>query len=137
MIIDVQQIKVTLRSGDICVEPMKMAVIKKFSEAVKPVFGQLAEMATNKEKQQNIPELITEHYDDLAGLVCIASPVTKDAIDNMYPDEFIQLVGACIEVNADFFMKSLMPALKETLDGLRIKLNPDQMMKSGPMDSSS
>jgi len=84
-----------------------MAKLKAFSDAVEPVITQVFTLLEDTENsKQNIVQMITKHYDDLVKVVCVAcSVVNKEKIDDMLPDDFVNLVGGVIEVNADFFVQ--------------------------------
>ncbi len=137
MIIEIPQLTVSIRAGDVIIEPMRMGKLKAFSDAIQPVFSEIASMVSDDARQKDIPTLIAKHYDDLAALVCVACPVQRTTIDDMHLDEFVSLVGAIIEVNADFFTKSLLPTMKGVFGSLREKVLPALSNLSGPTASSA
>jgi len=150
MIPSTPQIITETRTGNIILEPMRMAKLKVFSEAVEPIIGQIFSMLENKESDkteesenkdnfnQGILQMINKHYDDLVNLVCVACPaVDKEKIDDMFPDDFVNLVGGVIEVNSDFFVQNLLPMIVERVGSLKAKI-PQNLLKnkSGQMDTS-
>lgn len=137
MIIEIPKLTISTRAGDVVIEPMRMGKLKAFSDAIQPVFGEIASMVGDDAKQQDIPSLIARHYDDLVALVCVACPVQRAHIDDMHLDDFVSLVGAVIEVNADFFTKSLLPTMKGVFGSLREKVLPALSNLSGPTASSA
>lgn len=148
MIPSTPQITINSRLGDIILEPMRMARLKSFSHAVEPLISHIFDFLeddfekSDSEKQEKIKSsilpLINKHYDDLVNLVCVAcNDVTKEKIDDMMPDEFIDLIGGVIEVNADFFVKNLLPIVKRRVGSIK-SIIPQNLLKnkSGQTDTS-
>lgn len=140
MIPSTPQIVIESRAGNIILEPMRMAKLKAFSDAVEPVITQVFTVLEDTENsKQNIVQMITKHYDDLVKVVCVAcSDVTKEKIDDMLPDDFVNLVGGVIEVNADFFVQNLLPMILGRVESIKSKI-PQNLLKnkSGQTDTSA
>ena len=114
MLPTIPQITIPLRGHDnIILEPMRMVKLKAFSDAVEPVITQVFTLLEDEQNsKQNIVQMITQHYDNLVSIVCVAcTGVNKEKIDDMLPDDFVNLVGGVIEVNADFFVQNLLPMI--------------------------
>lgn len=140
MIPSTPQIVIESRAGNIILEPMRMAKLKAFSDVVEPVITQVFSVLEDTENsKQNIVQMITKHYDDLIKVVCVAcNDVTKEKIDDMLPDDFVNLVGGVIEVNADFFVQNLLPMIVGRVESLKGKI-PQNLLKnkSGQTDTSA
>lgn len=140
MIPSTPQIIIESRTGNIILEPMRMAKLKAFSDAVEPVITQVFTVLEDTENsKQNIVQMITKHYDDLVKVVCVACPaVDKDKIDDMLPDDFVNLVGGVIEVNADFFVQNLLPMILGRVESIKSKI-PQNLLKnkSGQTDTNA
>ena len=146
MIPSIPKITINSRLGDIILEPMRMSKLKSFSQAVEPIIGQIFSMLDSDESSENkndfkqgILQMINKHYDDLVNLVCVAcSDMSKEKIDDMMPDEFIDLIGGVIEVNADFFVKNLLPIVKGRVGSIK-GIIPQNLLKnkSGQTDTSA
>ncbi len=140
MIPSTPQIIIESRTGNIILEPMRMAKLKAFSDAVEPVITQVFSVLEDTENsKQNIVQMITKHYDDLIKVVCVAcTEMTKEKIDDMLPDDFVNLVGGVIEVNADFFVQNLLPMIVGRVESLKGKI-PQNLLKnkSGQTDTSA
>lgn len=140
MIPSTPQIVIESRAGNIILEPMRMAKLKAFSDAVEPVITQVFTVLEDTENsKQNIVQMITKHYDDLIKVVCVAcTEMTKEKIDDMLPDDFVNLVGGVIEVNADFFVQNLLPMIVGRVESLKGKI-PQNLLKnkSGQTDTSA
>lgn len=131
MIPSTPQIIIESRSGNIILEPMRMAKLKAFSDAVEPVITQVfAVLEDTENSKQNIVQMITKHYDDLVKVICVAcNDVTKEKIDDMLPDDFVSLVGGVIEVNADFFVQNLLPMILSRVESIKSKI-PQNLLKN-------
>ena len=140
MIPSTPQIVIESRAGNIILEPMRMAKLKAFSDAVEPVITQVFTVLEDTENsKQNIVQMITKHYDDLVKVICVAcNDVTKEKIDDMLPDDFVSLVGGVIEVNADFFVQNLLPMILSRVESIKSKI-PQNLLKnkSGQTDTSA
>ncbi len=140
MIPSTPQIIAETRAGNIILEPMRMAKLKAFSDAVEPVITQVFTVLEDTENsKQNIVQMITKHYDDLVKVVCVACPsVDKEKIDDMLPDDFVNLVGGVIEVNADFFVQNLLPMILSRVESIKSKI-PQNLLKNkfGQTDTSA
>ena len=140
MIPSTPQIIIESRAGNIILEPMRMAKLKAFSDAVEPVITQVFTVLEDTENsKQNIVQMITKHYDDLVKVICVAcNDVTKEKIDDMLPDDFVSLVGGVIEVNADFFVQNLLPMILGRVESIKSKI-PQNLLKNkfGQTDTSA
>ena len=140
MIPSTPQIIIESRAGNIILEPMRMAKLKAFSDAVEPVITQVFTVLEDTENsKQNIVQMITKHYDDLVKVICVAcNDVTKEKIDDMLPDDFVSLVGGVIEVNADFFVQNLLPMILSRVESIKSKI-PQNLLKNkfGQTDTSA
>lgn len=140
MIPSTPQIIIESRAGNIILEPMRMAKLKAFSDAVEPVITQVfAVLEDTENSKQNIAQMITKHYDDLVKVICVAcNDVTKEKIDDMLPDDFVSLVGGVIEVNADFFVQNLLPMILSRVESIKGKI-PQNLLKNkfGQTDTSA
>ena len=100
MLPTIPQIAIPLRGPDnIILEPMRMVKLKAFSDAVEPVITQVFTLLEDEQNsKQNIVQMITQHYDNLVSIVCVAcTGVNKEKIDDMLPDDFVNLVGESLK----------------------------------------
>lgn len=89
------------------VKPFKtgqlLKVIKPISELAK-IFNQ---------SEGNILDLIVEGGDKVVNLVCMVTNLKKEEFEELELDETVNLVGAIIGENKDFFEKKLVPAIEQ------------------------
>ncbi|MEC7121205.1 MAG: hypothetical protein VXW65_15060 [Pseudomonadota bacterium] len=112
----------TRTCGDISLEPVRMGKLKQFSDAVEPMIGEIMAMVDGAVDQTVITKLIRDHYDSALHLVTLLCPATKEQLDDMLLDEFVEVVGAAVEINTDFFVQSLLPAVLSKVGKLKSML---------------
>ena len=126
--------------GDITLEPVRMSNLKQFTDAVEPMIGEIMSVMDGAD-QTVIMRLIKEHYDGVLHLVTLLCPATKEQLDSLLLDEFVEVVGAAVEINTDFFVRSLLPAVLAkvgNLKGMLAKLTGmTESSVSSPMDTAT
>lgn len=80
-------------------------------------------------------EWIEKLPDEMIGLVMIATGLTRDQMDELETDQFVNLLSAILEKNRDFFFRKLGPALRALL--ARVALVSGILGGSMPSSSSS
>ncbi|MCB1630603.1 MAG: hypothetical protein H7A12_07270 [Pseudomonadales bacterium] len=70
--------------------------------------------------------------DDLVRAVAIATDQTEDWLGELLPDEFLPLVTAVVEVNADFFVRRVLPALNAATETTLATLGMTPLPSSSP-----
>ncbi len=88
--------------------PLKMSQIQGFTRAILPA---LAPLGTG-----DIATAIAVGGDDLMRAAALAIGEPQAFVGYLYPHEFILLVEAIVEVNADFFARRALPALNSMLE---------------------
>nr|CUV31823.1 conserved protein of unknown function [Ralstonia solanacearum] len=106
----------------LAIQPLKVGRLPAFLRAISPTLLQL-----------NAPQidwlgLFIEHGDDLLQAVAIAADKPRAWVDALAADEAILLAAKVVEVNADFFTRTVLPRL----DGLF-----GQVVRAGPEPSGS
>lgn len=95
---------VPTRNGTVEVWPLKMRQIAPFARVV----GDLVPLALSGQ----YVVMIATHEVTVRQAVMIGTGLDAEALDELYPDEFLALVVAVIVVNSDFFIYRLLPAIK-------------------------
>lgn len=107
-------LKLTLQGQEVTINKFKFGQLPKVMRAIKSVAGPaLQAFQTGVEPNLELfMEAGAEASSDLMQLMaeCIKKPVSF--IEDLDPDEGIKLIGAFFEVNADFFIKKVLPELK-------------------------
>lgn len=111
-----QSIDLVIGGESLAIKPLKVGQMPGFLRAISPVMQQLT--ASNIDWLA----LFGEHGDDLLSAISIAVGKPRAWVDELAADEAILLAAKVIEVNADFFTRTVIPKL----DGLfaQTKLPP-------------
>lgn len=119
------------------IKPLKVGQLPAFLRAISPVMQQLTAA------EIDWLALIGERGDDLLAAIAIAVGKPRAWVDELAADEAILLAAKVIEVNADFFTRTVLPRL-DGLFGtltqpLAQPLTPSPLVKAaaGSMPSST
>ena len=117
-----QGVEVTVGGEVVTVKPLKVGQMPAFLRAISPVMQHLG-----------APEidwlaLFGERGEDLLSAVAIAVAKPRAWVDDLAADEAILLAAKVIEVNADFFTRTVLPRL----DGLFAAVKPTAAAGSTP-----
>ncbi|WP_275719466.1 DUF6631 family protein [Ralstonia solanacearum] len=121
-----QPAELTVGGESLIILPLKVGRLPDFLRAITPVLQQL-----------NTPQidwlgLFIEHGDDLLQAVAIAVGKPRTWVDDLAADEAILLAAKVVEVNADFFTRTVLPRLNVLIDQVARGPAP-----SGSMPSSA
>ncbi|WP_043947769.1 DUF6631 family protein [Ralstonia solanacearum] len=105
-----QPAELTVGGESLVILPLKVGRLPDFLRAISPVLQQL-----------NAPQidwlgLFIEHGDDLLQAVAIAVGKPRTWVDDLAADEAILLAAKVVEVNADFFTRTVLPRLNVLID---------------------
>lgn len=89
----------------IAILPLRVRQLPAFAAAIAPAAGMLSE--------RNLLAAVARHGPSLIEAVSIATGEPVDWLGDLLPDEFVALVADVIEVNADFFVRRVNPALHQ------------------------
>lgn len=106
-------------------KPLKVGQLPAFLRAIRPVLPQLSGASIHW------LGLLGEHGDDLLSAMAIAVSKPRAWVDDLAADEAILLAAKVVEVNADFFTRTVIPKL----DGLFTAVKP--VTESGSTPSST
>ena len=103
-----QGIELLIDGEPLLIKPLKVGQLPGFLRAISPVMQQMSST------EIDWLALFGERGDDLLTAVSIAIGKPRAWVDELAADEAILLAAKVIEVNADFFTRTVMPRL----DGL-------------------
>jgi hypothetical protein len=106
-----QAFEITLAGESVAIKPLKVGQMPVFLRAITPVMQQIGGDGIDW------LALFGERGDDLLAAVSIAVGKPRAWVDELAADEAILLAAKVIEVNADFFTRTVMPKL----DGLFVQ----------------
>lgn len=107
-----QAVEISLAGEIVAIKPLKIGQMPAFLRAITPVMQQLGGNGIDW------LALFGEHGDDLLTAVSIAIGKPRMWVDALDADEAILVAAKVIEVNADFFTRTVMPRLNEQMSGL-------------------
>ena len=125
-----QAVELTVGGETLAIKPLKVGQMPAFLRAISPVMQHLTR------SEIDWLALFGEHGDDLLSAIAIAVSKPRPWVEELAADEAIVLAAKVIEVNADFFTRTVLPKL----DGLftRAKgLVPAPTQTSGSTPSSA
>jgi len=98
------------------VTPIRMGNLQAFTQAIKPIASDVLDAM---EGSGDLLTTIELHGERMIEAVQIATGVPRPELDSMMADDFVRLASAVIEVNADFFISRLLPAMKQEVETLQ------------------
>ena len=122
-----QAFEITLAGETVSVKPLKVGQMPAFLRAITPVMQQIGGDGIDW------LALFGERGDDLLAAVAIATAKPRAWVDELAADEAILLAAKVIEVNADFFTRTVMPKL----DGLFAQASTVAAATAGSTPSST
>lgn len=111
---------VTIGQDQITVTPIRIGKLQAFTQAIKPIASDVLDAM---EGSGDLLTTIELHGDRMIEAVQVATGLERGKLDEMLPDDFVRLTSAVVEVNADFFIKRLLPAMKQEVESLREKVH--------------
>ena len=116
-----QAVELVIDGEPLAIKPLKVGQMPAFLRAITPVMQQIGGDGIDW------LALFGERGDDLLTAVSIAVGKPRAWVDELAADEAILLAAKVIEVNADFFTRTVMPRL----DGLIARTGATAAMATG------
>ena len=107
-----QAVELVIDGEPLAIKPLKVGQMPAFLRAITPVMQQSGGDGIDW------LTLIGERGDELLTAVSIAIGKPRAWVDELAADEAILLAAKVIEVNADFFTRTVMPRLNGEMGGL-------------------
>ncbi len=104
-----QGIELVIDGEPLVIKPLKVGQLPGFLRAISPVMQQISST------EIDWLALFGERGDDLLSAIAIAVGKPRAWVDELAADEAILLAAKVIEVNADFFIQTVMPRLDGAL----------------------
>jgi hypothetical protein len=103
------------------ITPIRVGELSAMLRAVRPFAEQLV-------GDPDFLRLLAEHGDALITATAVASRRPKEWVEGLVVDDAIRLATALFEVNADFFVHRVVPAVQQA--AARLKVTPAGAMPS-------
>lgn len=104
-----QGIELVIDGEPLVIKPLKLGQLPGFLRAISPIMQQISST------EIDWLALFGERGDDLLSAIAIAVGKPRAWVDELAADEAILLAAKVIEVNADFFTRTVMPRLDGVL----------------------
>ena len=101
-----QAVELTVSGETLAIKPLKVGQMPAFLRAISPIMQHLTR------SEIDWLTLFGERGDDLLSAIAIAVAKPRQWVDDLAADEAILLAAKVIEVNADFFTRTVMPKLE-------------------------
>lgn len=105
-----QAVELTVAGETLSISPLKVGQMPAFLRAVSPAMAHLTH------GEIDWLRLFGEHGEDLLTAIGIAVAKPRTWVDELAADEAILLAAKVIEVNADFFTRTVLPRLDGLFD---------------------
>ena len=112
-----QGIELVVDGEPLVIKPLMVGQLPGFLRAISPVMQQISST------EIDWLALFGERGDDLLSAIAIAVGKPRVWVDELAADEAILLAAKVIEVNADFFTRTVMPRLNGEMGGLFASTN--------------
>ncbi|MDD5330208.1 MAG: hypothetical protein PHX38_09400 [Sulfuricella sp.] len=99
-----QPVEIEVGGETISVNPLTIGQLTRVMKALKPALADIKD-------EINITMLAVDHGEILLSAVSAATGKPIEWLDALPTDEFIRLAGKLLEVNADFFTRSVLPEI--------------------------
>lgn len=127
------EITISTRLGNFAVQPVRMGKFKAFARAAMPCAN---DVMAYLDTGGDLVALIDQHEEPLFTMVHICSGLTQEQYEQLLPDDYLKIVGAVIEINADFFVRNLLPAVVGRIQSIKDRVQ-NIMSKMGGMTQSN
>lgn len=107
-------IEVEVGGRTVSVKPLTVGQLPVFARAIRPLAPAL------QGGEADWLELIAEHGESVIASVSIATAMTREDLGGLPPDEFVRLAAAVMEVNMDFFVRRLTPAVSAAAEKMML-----------------
>jgi hypothetical protein len=122
-----QALELTVNGEILAIKPLKVGQMPAFLRTISPVMQHLSRT------EIDWLTLFGERGDDLLSAIAIAVGKPRQWVDDLAADEAILLAAKVIEVNADFFTRTVMPKL----DGLFTQAKNLAPVPAAPLSPAS
>lgn len=126
-----QPVELTIAGEALAIRPLKVGQMPAFLRAINPVMHELTGSSIDW------LAMLGEHGDELLSAIAIAVGKPRDWVDELPADEAILLAAKVIEVNADFFTRTVMPKLGGLFEQMATPMQATTAPGAGSTPSST
>ena len=96
---------ITLNKKDYTIHRIKVQHLAFVTDEAVKIFSQF--------QKKDITQLVLENINTILDILPKITQITKKELNELDIDELIKLVACVLEVNVDFFIKRVLPAIRE------------------------
>lgn len=130
---------VEIRGKQIGVAPLPVKHLSKAARLARPITAAIVEIGAGFEvgmAQADMVLRIAESADEVIGLCALATGESEQWIGELDLAELVRLATVVLEVNADFFIRRLMPAAQEAMESVTARVGQAASSASGESASA-
>lgn len=109
----------SIQDTNLTIKPFKFGELPKVFKAIEPISSTLFSALQGSNQFEMIAGMIANGGDSVIDLMVIGSRQPRDWIEQLDLDEGIELLTSIVEVNADFFIRKVLPGLNDRLEQLQ------------------
>ncbi len=108
-----KQVVINIQGEDLTIKPFKFTQIPQVAKHAQPIIDELHSLskAGVTDKAALTTAIIAKCGDGIVDLIRIATGKDQAWLDQLGMDDGFTLMGAIVEVNVDFFIKAVLPAI--------------------------
>ena len=115
-------VEVEVGGATVSVKPLTVGQFPLFARAIRPLAPAL------QGGGYDWLDLIADHGEALIESVALATGITREDLAGLPPDEFVGLAAAVLEVNMDFFVRRLTPAVSAAAEKMMLASGAGAML---------
>jgi hypothetical protein len=119
---------VMVRDRSVEVKPLRVKHLSRAARLAEPILRAVSDEGTTGVNWVRV----MQHADEVVGLCALATGLDEEFVGDLELDELMAIASAVFEVNADFFVRRLLPAAVEAMGRIAPAIPPtlgDQLSK--------
>jgi len=111
--------EVTINGETLTIKPFRFGDLSKVFKAADPILGTLfTALSSGTTQFEAISKVMSEAGDNVVDLMIIGSKQPRSWVEDLDMEEGINLFISILEVNADFFVRKVLPGLNNRIEKL-------------------
>ncbi len=103
-------IRIDIADERLSLTPIKTRELPAMMRAIAPILAEI--------QGGDILGALATNADSMVDAVSIGSRKSREWVDELDLDDLVAVAGAVLEVNADFFVRAVLPVLTKAVEGL-------------------
>ncbi len=103
-------VRIDIADERLSLTPIKTRELPAMMRAIAPILAEI--------QSGDILGALATNADSMVDAVAIGSRKPREWVDELDLDDLVAVAGAVLEVNADFFVRAVLPVLTKAVEGL-------------------